>query len=306
MYSLDDLRDAISTPRKFPRELNRLLYTKFRRQHNDEGVDLLNADWDNLLILDACRYDIFEKVYGDYDLPGELRAVESRASATMEYLKANFDGRDARDTVYVSGTTMLYREAVLNDRVDLNLHDIVDVWREGESAHRAPPSDVRRAALDAVQQYPNKRLVIHFLQPHIPFIGDFGKENLGHIDGSIWWKQNRGEISIDDEVLWRAYRENLHEVLPDVVTLVKELDGKTVVTADHAQLFGERLSPIPMREYGHPNGIYHQKLVTVPWLEIESERRRRVVPEPAVDSYSDRIGDAERAREHLADLGYVE
>jgi hypothetical protein len=306
MYSLGELRDAISTPRKFIRELNRLVYTDFRRRHNDAGVDLLNADWDNLLVLDACRYDVFEKVYGDYDLPGELRAVESRASATMEYLKANFDGRDARDTVYVSGTTMLYREAVLNDRVDLDFHDIVDVWREGESDDRAPPSAVRDATLAAADQYPNKRLLVHFIQPHIPFLGEFGRSELGHIDGSIWRKQRRGEVSVDDEVLWQAYEENLHEVLPDVVTLVEELDGKTVVTADHAQLFGERLSPIPMREYGHPNGIYHEKLVTVPWLEVESGRRRRVVSEPADDSYSDRQGDAERAREHLADLGYIE
>lgn len=43
-------------------------------------------DWDILIILDACRYDVFEKVHGTY-LDGELKKVRSEGSETREWLK---------------------------------------------------------------------------------------------------------------------------------------------------------------------------------------------------------------------------
>lgn len=48
--------------------------------------NLINErDWDCLVILDACRYDYFEKVYEDY-LSGDLRKVLSSGSCTEEWL----------------------------------------------------------------------------------------------------------------------------------------------------------------------------------------------------------------------------
>ncbi len=33
--------------------------------------DIIEEDWDNLIILDACRYDFFERVYKDYLAGGQ-------------------------------------------------------------------------------------------------------------------------------------------------------------------------------------------------------------------------------------------
>ena len=34
----------------------------YKRIVGNKGVHIMREDWDNLIILDACRYDMFEKV----------------------------------------------------------------------------------------------------------------------------------------------------------------------------------------------------------------------------------------------------
>ena len=57
-------------------------------------------------------------------------------------------------------------------------------------------------------------------------------------------------------------------------TLIESLDGKTVVTSDHGNLFGRRLWPIPLQKYGHPPGLRFPELIEVPWHETPFENRR--------------------------------
>jgi len=42
-------------------------------------------------------------------------------------------------------------------------------------------------------------------------------------------------------MVWEAYNENLDIVLTEIEALLDELDGKSVITADHGNLVGERL-----------------------------------------------------------------
>jgi len=69
------LSRALRTPILFCRHANRLYHRRFgRRECNEDGVDPFEADWDNLFILDACRYDMFER---RAELPGRLERAES-------------------------------------------------------------------------------------------------------------------------------------------------------------------------------------------------------------------------------------
>jgi len=43
-------------------------------------------------------------------------------------------------------------------------------------------------------------------------------------------------------MVWEAYNENLDIVLTEIEALLDELDGKSVITADHGNLVGERLT----------------------------------------------------------------
>jgi len=118
------LSRALRTPILFCRHANRLYHRRFgRRECNGDGVDPFEADWDNLFILDACRYDMFER---RAELPGRLERAESRASTTVEFLRANVDGRDLSDTVYVTANPQLSQH---RESIDAQFAAVVDVWR---------------------------------------------------------------------------------------------------------------------------------------------------------------------------------
>ena len=311
MYSLAQIKRGLENPKQILREVNRLYHTTGRRYgYNRRGVDVFEEDWDNLLILDACRFDTFAEIAAQIDLPGHLESRQSRGACTMEFLRGNVDGQTLDDTVYVSGTTMMYRESVFKDQLTVDFHDIVDVWEDsidvGEWGIRpATMADETRGVLD---RYPNKRIVAHFIQPHIPFIGETADEYGDAIGNTIWRDCFDGSSEVSEDVIRRAYRENAEIVMQEVKSLLTELPGKTVITADHGQYLGDRSFPVPIKEYGHPNGIYADALVKVPWHVYTDGERREIIPEDTGGTYDQRQSDDldEKARNHLQELGYLE
>lgn len=305
MYSLKGIKKGLTHPRFILQELNRLY---FRRLHtwsyNENGLDMFEADWDNLLILDACRYDLFEETS---ELPGETSAVQSRGSATLEFLQGTFADKTLLDTVYVTASPMLYRH---RDEINVQFHETIDVWKEqgwDERYQTVLPETVTEAALDAAERYPNKRLLVHFMQPHYPFIGPTGQEHFDLDSLAFQWEDAAtGKLDISDDTIRRAYEENFEEVLSSVERLLFQLGGRTVVTADHGQIIGERTFPIPIREYGHPPGIYAEELVKVPWHVFDKGPRREIAAEEPTAG-TDRPGEKEgMARDRLRQLGYLE
>lgn len=115
---------------------------------------------------------------------------------------------------------------------------------------------------------------------------------------NVWSAAEVGEIPIEE--VEAAHAENLDVVLPHVERLLEELPGRTVVTADHGNLVGDRLSPIPVRGDGHPRGLRVPELVTVPWLEVPGERIDAVAEPPTTTDVDD-----SHAADRLAALGYV-
>jgi hypothetical protein len=69
-------------------------------------------------------------------------------------------------------------------------------------------------------------------------------------------------------------------------------------------MVGERAFPLPIREWGHPRGIYTEQLVKVPWLVSQNGPRRTVVAGTAESATSD--VDEETVADRLRNLGYAE
>lgn len=166
------------------------------------------------------------------------------------------------------------------------------MWDSGwdEELGTVPPEKVTEAGIRMHNKYPNKRLLIHYMQPHYPFIGPTGlklphtnrvESLVGRVKGrnvektdDIWDLLRQGAVS-ESEVI-TAYQENLEVVIPQIKTLLKKINGKSVITSDHGNLYGERLFPFFSKLYGHPTGIHAKNLIEVPWLVISSERRRKI------------------------------
>ncbi|WP_415380083.1 hypothetical protein [Halosimplex sp. TS25] len=272
--------------------------TYYRLTHR--GIRVLEEDWDNLVVLDACRYDMLTETGWHAD---RLESRRSRGSNTPEFLKENFVDRDLLDTVYVTG----------NPQVDVHLdgecYQVVSVWESAwdEQLGTVPPAPVTEAAIDAYEQYPDKRIVVHYMQPHYPFVGETARAAIGEQSGAelsrrladgkvdpdrdhatVWERLQAGEL--DHETVWSAYVENLELVLPHIETLLEAFTGRTVVTSDHGNMAGERVGPLPFRLYGHPYGIYTPELVEVPWLIFERGERKQVT-----------AGERSRADESIGD-----
>ena len=312
-YSIENLRRVLENPRLLRQELfHRTLQvnSRTRRLLNslegaEGGFDVIAADWDNLFILDACRYDLFA---AHDPLEGDLQAVRSKGSDSWEFMEGNFAGRTLHDTVYVTANPHVYE---LPEDTFHAVENLLET-RWDEETGTVLPEAVVEEAIAAHERYPDKRLIVHFMQPHFPFLGPTGREfpqmSLDMENGSDApnpWFGLLYEDDLEIETVLTAYRENFDLLVPHLEELLEAVPGKSVVTADHGNLIGERGFPIPMRMYGHPRGLHREEVLTVPWLECEATKRRKTVAEPPSRDQDGDETDDELVEQRLEALGYV-
>lgn len=258
-----------------------------KRIQGNDGEYIMDADWDNLIILDGCRFDLFNEVYVKNDLEGELTQFRSRGSSSSEFLEENFKGRRYNDTVYVTANP--HEQRVLEQTFYYTDRVWTDGWNDEEGI--VLPEVLSERALAAQESHPNKRLIAHFMQPHAPFIGetrldidgkmmggfrDMMLDNIGDINlETVWEALATGKV--DKETFWEAYRDNLIYVLEKAIPLAEELPGKSVITADHGNALGERATPFPIPVYFHPSNIRIPCLNHVPWFVPPYSERKMIM-----------------------------
>jgi hypothetical protein len=271
---------------------------------------VMEGDWDNLILLDACRYDMFAS---RNILPGQLRQIYSKGSNTNQFLRENFKGRHFGGAVYVTANPLV------DHHVPEAFFKIVSVWRDGwyEPFGTVLPETMAVRARAAAREFPDKRLIVHFMQPHFPFIGRKSRELIGEHEGilsrnyflggktehtqDVWKLFEAGKLTRSQ--VWAAYEENLAIVMEHVKSLLPDLPGRTVVTSDHGNLFGQRLFPFPLKMYGHPVHLYHPDLIKVPWLVTDNGERKIIREEPREDGGAG--ASSEEYADKLKSLGYM-
>jgi len=269
----------------------RFNYWRQGEQYYTDGTDIFEEDWDNLIILDACRYDEFRRCC---DFEGRLERRTSYGSMSEEFVRGNFTGADATDTVYVS-SNLWY--AKVKDEIDARVHRFIPVDRDAFNGETSHPETVTETARDVAKRYPNKRLIVHYLQPHQPYFGEDGER----FRKPAQFPSELASEPVNHEDIVDAYRTTLQVTLTEVEKLLNNVDGRTVITADHGELLGERSQPIPIRHYGHPRGAYVDELLTVPWFVVDTEKRKQIVDGGAAEEANI---DAESVDDQLKALGY--
>lgn len=331
-YTIENFKDAINNPEKLIREFKRLtripIYTiggevekgLFKHKYGS-GIQVMEQDWDDLIILDACRYPEFEQ---NCELDGELKSVVSKGSTSREWIRKNFVGREFHDTVYVGGNP--HMEKFSNEfywvKKSYSASGTHENYKMAEGSIPGwHPEAVYESAIEAIGECPNKRRIIHFMQPHDPYIGSKAEELRNEVEerenvvfkkrrqmagediqsedklGCLRSAAGRGYISHDQ--LLEVYIENLDIVLDYVQDLLSELNGKAVITADHGELLGA--GRFTSNKYGHPIGVYQSELRIVPWLEINNGNRRDIYSQKPVGVEE---ADDEVVEEQLKALGY--
>jgi len=136
-------------------------------------IKVMQESWDYLIILDACRYDYFEKVWRNYFSEGQLLCKHSVGSCTDEWRDKSFpDYYD--DIVYITANPQInVSSRVFGYLASEHFKSIHEIWRESwdERSGTVLPDVVSRRARDIILQYPpNMRYIIHYLQPHAPYL----------------------------------------------------------------------------------------------------------------------------------------
>ena len=82
--------------------------------------------------------------------------------------------------------------------------------------------------------------------------------------------------------------------------------GKTIITSDHGNLFGERIKPLYTREYGHPCGIYSKQLIKIPWLVTTNAERKEIQGGNINDKREIEEIEKDEIAKKLNALGYID
>lgn len=297
-------------------DLRRRLEDGFFLQNAPGGAfDLLEHrhEWRTAIILDACRFDTFEKVWGrNVDIKkgqttnyggkkgkkgqtpfsnsekgvspffpspffaGRLERRISVASCTEDWVCRCLD-RPLDDVVYISASPYVSNWYLEQLGVANRLAHLEEVWRDGwdDQLHTVPPGAVLAAHLRLRGRFADKKFVLHFMQPHHPYIGPVRIAGAG-------WRKYFGAMELDSpeldgktpiemledgqvapEQVRLAYESNLELVLGHIQAAMADLAGPVVITADHGEAFGEG------GIYGHPCGTLLPELIAVPYLVVD-------------------------------------
>jgi hypothetical protein len=259
----------------------------------DPGTHVFDKDWDVLLILDACRWDLMESVEDEWNFFDCDETIWSVGSSSPEWIQKTFD--EPRDVSYITGNP--FSAEVLDTNNVSHLDEVwADTWSE-EHETILPESLTDRAISHWRNDQPNQ-MVVHYMQPHYPFVpspiaSGIELDSFGEMQSKDVWEALRHGETTRDEV-WDAYRENLNYVLSSVELLLSSIDADTVaITADHGNSMGEK------GIYGHVIGVPTKEQRKVPWCVTSASDTSDYTPQ--IDT-----GDVDSEVEsRLEDLGYV-
>ncbi|MHC4721562.1 MAG: hypothetical protein ACYS6I_02515 [Planctomycetota bacterium] len=137
-----------------------------------DRIDIINEHWNYLVILDACRYDYFDRLYRDY-FDGDLTKKISTGSCTNEWRDKSFPDR-YDDIVYISANPQISANLpVYGYLAGDHFHKVHEVWKTGWDADSGTvlPETLTNAAIDIIAKTTaGKRFIIHYLQPHAPYL----------------------------------------------------------------------------------------------------------------------------------------
>ena len=268
------------------------------------GTNVYEREWDVLVVLDACRADALRAVAPDVGFLNSVGTVRSVGSSSSEWLENTFGGRgETARTAMVTGNTWTDRYLDAGSFAALD-----EVWKYAwdDELGTVPAAAVTDRAVATARERDPDRLVVHYMQPHHPFVpdplaGDDGMARTGaHSSGANpWIALRRGDIGV--ERVRAAYRANLRYVLGEVETLLANVEGRVAITADHGNCFGE------WGLYGHPMHTPVSALLAVPWAEARGEDRGTHTPtlDPPEPLPVGRVYGAGGDAERLAALGYL-
>lgn len=265
---------------------------------NYDSKNVYQRDWDLLIILDCATVDMMKEVADEYNFINRVGYHISPATCSNMWMYRTFVDEfqeEMSQTVHVTANTS--SETRLNSDSFLQLEE---VWRDGWDAELGtiPAQEVTDRAIHLGRKYNSDRMIVHYMQPHLPFVGKNINSNIVTPEGKTGNGKDIKELFEDgysSEYLWNASIDNLRYVLDNIGTLLSNLDAdRVVLSSDHGQAFGEQ------GVWGHPCHTYIDVLRYVPWCVTTAEDTNNYNPDINYDDANNNIS----LEEKLEALGY--
>lgn len=176
-----------------------------------------------------------------------------------------------------------------------------EVWRYGysEALGTTPPRPVTDRAICHARENTPDRLLVHYMQPHLPPAYEKDGEEFGELGVREWKTENPWSAvqsgKVEKEAVLRAYKKNLDYIVEELDLLLENVEApRSIITSDHGHAIGED------GEWGHGNFISLVPSVRyVPRWETKATDTGNHSP----DTYSQR-GSTTREKQ-LESLGYL-
>jgi len=240
----------------------RLAKIRLERAPNSKQKSITDYGWDNLLILDSCRHDRYEKVAGK-DIDHRI----SKASRSPQFIEEELMNESFDNTILISAnpyTVPDIFEKEVGRKIDLaenfyelyNLLPREDFYNEEKGTITAERINEFLQTIEKL--YPEKRKIVWYMQPHMPFLNsEISDAQLSRGGENIWDKFMKGKVT--KEKFLHDYDENIKYARKNALSASKDiLTGKTLITSDHGNFLGE-------------NGLYYH-------LHRSNELQLRKVP----------------------------
>jgi hypothetical protein len=237
------------------------------------------------------------------EVVGTGEPILSVASTSTEWMDVTFDdtyASEIAETAYVSANP--YSQRLNKSKFGLINH----VWRDhwDDSLGTIPADPVTDHGIAVARSGKFDRVILHYMQPHFPFIGGtqfghLGREafNIGSGEGQNIWRMIESG-TVDSEEAIEAYYDNLRYVFEFVKTLLENVDGQVVISADHANALGE------WNMWGHRAYVPFRAVREVPWDKRDCVDSETYEPDVGLDDLKD-DRTAEGVNDRLRSLGYV-
>ena len=278
---------------------------------SEQWKRLSSLEWNLLIILDACRPDYLTTFQGE-----PVESIDALSQHTFYFAGAIQEWFVDTPLVYFNGNPLVYKRITVERKAGKNdCINLIDLWPQrwkesgvdGQWRDKEPTVIQPEMILNEFLKYifirgQPRHAIIHFMQPHFPFIGH------PEFKPSITHQARYPQKEQFWDSIRKAYSDNLAAVLP-FAERASESIGRVIVTADHGEFLGEG------NWYGHntwlgePRSVYKPVtpelaksiLGTVPWWETGEYDPTLY---PSVPLESEEIDD-EVLKERLRSLGYV-
>jgi len=196
--------------------------------------------WNVLIVLDSCRYDYFSK----YNvIEGSIEVYDSNYTHTIHWLEDQFP--NYYNILYLSANPHINSKVAISPhhyRAKDHFYKIIDLWdiEWKEELGTVPPERVTNRSLSYLDLH--DRIIVHYMQPHPPFIGKT-KLLRGYWNRDLS-KLEQDKIYInppDRELIQLAYSSNLELVLSEVRRLIDNIprNKRVYICNDHGEMLGE-------------------------------------------------------------------